>query len=69
MDALLEDYAISEVIVLHLSSADRRTAGALDRLAAEFKDDQYRGHPIKLQNYRFLRERFELYFEHQAEPL
>lgn len=49
VDALLEDYAISEVIVLHLSSADRRTAGALDRLAAEFKGDQYRGHPLKLQ--------------------
>lgn len=49
VDALLEDYAISEVIVLHLSSADGRTASALDRLAAEFKDGHYRGHPLKFQ--------------------
>lgn len=49
LDALLEDYTVSEVIVLHLSSADGRTTGALDRLAAEFTDDHYRGYPLKLQ--------------------
>ncbi len=49
LDALLEDQAISEVIALHLSPANGRTAGALAQLAAEFKDDQYRGHPLKFQ--------------------
>jgi CRISPR-associated protein Csx14 len=49
VDALLQGYAITEVIVLHLSSADGRTAAALDRLAVEFKDGQYRGHPLKFQ--------------------
>jgi len=49
LDALLEDYAVADLIVLYLPAEDGRAARALDRLAAEFAGGHYRGHPIRFE--------------------
>ncbi len=53
LDELLQaGESIDEAIIIHLSpQADPLTGEALGKLAAEFSDDQYAGHPCRLRFY------------------
>jgi CRISPR-associated protein Csx14 len=50
LDALLEQgESISEVIILYLSDDGGRITRALEKVAAEFVDECYAGHPCRLR--------------------